>query len=423
MAFGLRLIIRDSRDGTQFDRVAASFPVRIGRNPLNDIQLDYPFVSQFHAVLELEGTNLVLRDLGSRNGTQLGDGRPLPPQQPTDLGAYQYRFAFGPLGVLAEPAQVVPEQTAGNKRAASYQQQKQPNFAQTALVGANDVVRVTRALLEMREPIKAWNDAFARLVQHVEQSIATLDPSLKLQIIEGLFREHPELARYPEMHRLASSVGGGNLLAAAGSEDALVAQAVRELAATYNPTGAMRTAGHAVAFLGKVQDALDVFFKSFVPLRDGHKQFESKMEIRRNTVRPETRVAAGEAVRKAPDPATVAARVLDWSDPSSDGSKALASVFADLMIHQVAMLDGVMRGVKQLLRELSPASVEALFEKKKPSGVTFGPWRFKALWKLYQERHADLADEDTETFELIFGRQFVSAYTQLADVQSVGDKK
>lgn len=417
MAFGLRLIIRDSRDGTQFDRKAAAFPVRIGRNPLNDVPLDYPFISQFHAVLELEGSVLTLRDLGSRNGTQI-NGQPLPPQQPIDLGPYQYQFQFGPLQFIAEPAQVAPEQSAGNRRAASLQ----ANFAQTALVGQQDVVRVSRMLIELRNPIKAWNDAFAALKAQVEQNIASLDPSLKLQVIEALFREHPDLARHPEMHRLAAQFGGSSIVAAAGSEDALVAQAVRDLASTYVPNHPMRTPQQAVAFLGKVQDALDVFFKSFVPLRDGHKQFETKMDIRRGSVRPEGRVAADVAVRRVPDAATLAARVLDWTDPSADASKALAGVFADLMIHQVAMLDGVMRGVKQLLRELSPASLDALFEKKKPSGVTFGPWRFKALWQLYKERHADLADEDTETFELIFGHQFVSAYTQLADVQAVGDK-
>lgn len=417
MAFGLRLIIRDSRDGTSFDRTAASFPVRIGRNPLNDVQLDYPFVSQFHAVLELEGTVLTLRDLGSRNGTQI-NGQPIPAQQPLDLGPYHYRFTFGPLQIQAEPAQIVPEQSAGNRRAAA----AQANFAQTALVGAQDAMRVGRLLLELRGPIKAWNDAFATVRETIERSIAPLDPSVKVQVMEGLFREHPDLARHPDMHRLAASFGGDHLVAAAGSEDALVAQAVRELAQTYVPNHQVRTPAQAVAFLGKVQDALDVFFKAFVPLRDGHKQFETKMDIRRGSIRPEGRAAADVTVRRVPDAATLAARVLDWSDPSSDASKALAGVFADLMIHQVAMLDGVMRGVKQLLRELSPSSLDALFDKKKPGGFTFGPYRFKALWALYQERHADLADEDTETFELIFGRQFVSAYTQLADVQSVGDK-
>ena len=412
MAFGLRLIIRDSRDGATFDRTAAAFPVRIGRNPLNDVQLDYPFVSQFHAVLELEGTTLTLRDLGSRNGTQI-NGQGIPAQQPIDLAPYQYVFGFGPLQIRAEPAQIVAEESAGNRRAAAAQN----NFAQTALVGAQDAVRVARALVELRAPIKAWNDAFVALRDTLERSIAPLDPSLKLQIMEGLFREQPDLARHPEMHRLAASFGGSGLAATAGSEDAVVAQAVRDLANTYVPSQPMRTPAQAVAFVGKMQDALDVFFKAFVPLRDGHKQFETKMEIRRNTSRPDGRAQADLAVRRVPDPGTLAARVLDFTDPSSDASKALAAVFADLMIHQVAMLDGVMRGVKQLLRELSPAALEALAEKKKLGG--FGPFRFKALWKLYQERHADLADEDTETFELIFGRQFVSAYSQLADVQAV----
>ena len=36
-----------------------------------------------------------------------------------------------------------------------------------------------------------------------------------------------------------------------------------------------------IAFLQAIQDSLDVFFKCFVPLRDGYKQFEVQMDIAR----------------------------------------------------------------------------------------------------------------------------------------------
>jgi hypothetical protein len=84
------------------------------------------------------------------------------------------------------------------------------------------------------------------------------------------------------------------------------------------------------------------------------------------------------------------------------------------MIHQVAMLDGVMRGVKSLLQELSPQQIESLAERKKVGGGFFGGKNYEALWKVYAERHSDLADEEKEAFGLIFGPQFVTAYTQLS---------
>jgi ABC-type multidrug transport system ATPase subunit/pSer/pThr/pTyr-binding forkhead associated (FHA) protein/ABC-type multidrug transport system permease subunit len=43
----------------------------LGRDPANDVVLDDPNVSRFHADVRRQGDRLVLRDLGSRNGTRL----------------------------------------------------------------------------------------------------------------------------------------------------------------------------------------------------------------------------------------------------------------------------------------------------------------------------------------------------------------
>ena len=51
-------------------------PVRLGRNALNDLQIDEGFVSQWHAVIDFDGQETHFRDLGSTNGT-LMDGRRL----------------------------------------------------------------------------------------------------------------------------------------------------------------------------------------------------------------------------------------------------------------------------------------------------------------------------------------------------------
>ncbi len=50
----------------------ASFEMRIGREADNDIVLDYPMVSPYHARLRLRGGQLELEDLGSVNGTAIG---------------------------------------------------------------------------------------------------------------------------------------------------------------------------------------------------------------------------------------------------------------------------------------------------------------------------------------------------------------
>ncbi len=56
-------------------------PVRIGRNRMNDIALDLPFVSQWHAVVRFDENNTEYIDLGSTNGT-LANGQRLARHQP-----------------------------------------------------------------------------------------------------------------------------------------------------------------------------------------------------------------------------------------------------------------------------------------------------------------------------------------------------
>jgi predicted component of type VI protein secretion system len=52
-------------------------PVRIGRNQLNDISLDDPFVSEWHGIIRFDDAGVAYFDLGSTNGSALG-GKRLP---------------------------------------------------------------------------------------------------------------------------------------------------------------------------------------------------------------------------------------------------------------------------------------------------------------------------------------------------------
>ncbi|MFO0554561.1 MAG: type VI secretion system-associated FHA domain protein [Polyangiaceae bacterium] len=90
------------------------------------------------------------------------------------------------------------------------------------------------------------------------------------------------------------------------------------------------------------------------------------------------------------------------------------------MSHQVALMNGVMEGVKQLLDRLSPKSIETEFDRSGKKGGFFAN-RFEALWKLYEVRHADYAGEDKETFLVIFGQQFSRAYAAAAGENYKGD--
>jgi predicted component of type VI protein secretion system len=61
---------------TETNRFTQS-PVRIGRNQLNDIPIEDPFVSEWHGIIRFEGDSVAYFDMGSTNGTLL-DGKRVP---------------------------------------------------------------------------------------------------------------------------------------------------------------------------------------------------------------------------------------------------------------------------------------------------------------------------------------------------------
>jgi predicted component of type VI protein secretion system len=82
----------------------------------------------------------------------------------------------------------------------------------------------------------------------------------------------------------------------------------------------------------------------------------------------------------------------------------LQRAFADLMVHQVALLNGVVEGARGILARLSPAAVVA----ESPHGVFRA--RASEHWKIYEERWHGLADEEEGISAALFGPEFAKAY-------------
>src|SRR5574341_395004 len=78
----------------------------VGRAPDCGLALDRLEVSRRHASLEIDNGNVWLTDLGSSNGTQIGE-RPLPPRERTALGVGQ-RFTIGPYHLEIEKVSQMP---------------------------------------------------------------------------------------------------------------------------------------------------------------------------------------------------------------------------------------------------------------------------------------------------------------------------
>src|SRR3954468_17988391 len=85
----------DTQANQQFDVTFERFPVRIGRNQLNDLQIDRPYVSQFHAAIDIRDRQIFIRDLGSTNGSVFA-GHRLVRDQPVELTATP-ELSIGPI--------------------------------------------------------------------------------------------------------------------------------------------------------------------------------------------------------------------------------------------------------------------------------------------------------------------------------------
>jgi type VI secretion system protein ImpI len=407
VAVGVR--VQDSLNNQVFDRVFSRLPVRIGRNALNDLLLEHNFVSQFHAVLELQGGQLALRDLGSTNGTLLKGGR-VPPNQSVFLANHGFEFAILNLVFrIYSPAEEAPAPSAPQR----------PLHATTMFKAVGDdqlrdqvlLHRIAPRIAALREPLEAAKKSIDVLLRMTDTTLGEIPPDARGGFVRQIVALLPSIEYEPKFRAMLADRGVALHADPSTSPQELALQAVREMAIHYLPSvGAPNSAEEVAQFITKLNETINVFLKCFVPLKDGYRQFETEFALRQPQRGPADPQAA---VENARDPDELAMRLLDWRDTSFEASRAVESVFADIMIHQVAMLNGVMMGVKSLLFELSPSEIERVAtDPKHKAGLLQGHHR--ALWKVYEQRHGDLADDQKRLFSVLFGREFGQAYRGLA---------
>ncbi len=106
----IQVIFRDPASGTEQRYEFDQSPVRIGRNPLNNVVLEGNFVSGWHGIIRFDDTGTYYFDLGSTNGTCLDGKRlpkntPIPIQQTTRLTIWMFELIVTP----ARPGTAAPE--------------------------------------------------------------------------------------------------------------------------------------------------------------------------------------------------------------------------------------------------------------------------------------------------------------------------
>jgi hypothetical protein len=110
-AMPIEVTVKDPTSTSQRTLTFSRSPVRIGRNQLNDIPLDDPFVSEWHGLIHFGGDSVDYYDLGSTNGTIL-DGKRLAKNVPAPL-TERSRINLGRIELTVEnrPSQTGPRKT------------------------------------------------------------------------------------------------------------------------------------------------------------------------------------------------------------------------------------------------------------------------------------------------------------------------
>jgi type VI secretion system protein ImpI len=397
-------------------------PVRVGRGELNDLVIDAPFVSTWHGIIQFDGGGFRFVDLGSTNGTIL-DGARLERNAPAAIVPGS-DLRIGPLRI--ELSWGAPEQRADSARPktqfamravdpglAAASPAQPPGSAARLSDGPGPAVpreveeAAQRAVEDASWQLGMLHDAYRQAHENLEGAAAQAMVALP----EGARRRARAIIaeRFPTGSAAAAAPAGGST---AGDPSL---ELFRAFAQSYLPGGvSLDGRAEIETFLGGLAELLETSVKSYLELRRGYDEFGREMGVR---------VPQGEgAVGRIRDARQLLGYLLQ---PSTGEPRAreLASAFADLMIHQVALLNGVTAGARALLDQLSPEAITAALDEEGGGGrLSLGvkTLREGAQWRGFLARYAAIADDENALSDALFGKAFARAYAAVAGQRDSG---
>ncbi|NPD25571.1 FHA domain-containing protein [Corallococcus exiguus] len=235
------------------------------------------------------------------------------------------------------------------------------------------------------------------------QLIAQLQQRLSGAVHEPQFEEFARSLGVSVPRPAGGSPGGAALPPVQGSGnrlDAMARDLLGQFVRSYVPGNkGLESGADITRFLDRLAEVLETFGRAFVELRQGHDQFGEEMAVTlANDVTPLT---------KARSTRDVLRYLLDWKAPdSAQRVPQLMGGFVDVMIHQIALINGMREGVRDLLKGLSPGAQEG--------GGSFLarllPFQASRKLRQLEERVRTLIEEERELTSVLFGPEFAKAY-------------
>jgi type VI secretion system FHA domain protein len=453
---GLKVRIEDLERSSSSDRIFRRSPVHVGRNELNELVLAEPFVSQWHAIVRFDDAGVQYVDLGSTNGTvvdgaRLSKGEPVPVQAGLDLRIGSLRLHFEKVTVPEEVESDARSKTQFRMRAV------QPLAEQgTAMIAASVAEQPRAAPAPASRPFQAppapaptpgspvqqlfsayvdYRKAYLKLHQGITERLTGIPSEERIPEVKRLLSRFPALSQEKPFQELLQSlavplpavkIGSGPTVlperqtpgptpAPEPSGKALegpISSLLTEFVRCYLPNVPLTTPADAEKFLDRMAEVVEAFGKAFVELQKGQEQFGDEMSIGRPTEMT--------PLHRAKSAREVLAYLLDWRVAGNGRVQELIRGFAEVMIHQVALLNGMRAGARALLERLGPSEIDQALARAPvrvgavPLPARLWPFRSYSRWTAFVSRHQMMLEEEQEVTSALFGRDFAKAYALVA---------
>ena len=357
----LEIRIKAPQGGISRNLTFTKSPIRIGRNQLNDISLEDPFVSEWHGTIRFDERSVAYFDLGSTNGTEL-DGKRLAKNVPCELTASsRLRLGLLELSIVPPLSETPAPETAPR-------QPKGSGLFQTL----------------------AWGQSA---------------PSLAA--IEAKSRERPmNVGGGAPGDRTGPLSGGTGPLPSAGDTFREAAAKRVEPADADARADAKGQEAKAQANI-RAMKLLEAFAESFIGLRKGYEQFGREVGVRT--------IAGSTPLHRAANRDELLRYLMQPDLDPGVVARDLIAIFADFGIHHIAMMQGVTEGARAVVETLSPQANDL-----DAASRLFGGAKAKGQWKAYLERFEQMITDDNVLHAAVFGNEFARAY---ASVTVGGDGK
>ncbi len=410
----LPLVVKLQNTKTNTTEVYAfeSSPVRIGRNKLNELHIVDDVVSQWHGLLRFGEGYVVFVDLGSTNGTAFNGQRVPRNTEVAILSDSVLRIAH--LEMRFARVQV-PAQSITRKQSSFLSGPADQSIAgaRTVMFQAGAITapkaesadqRVLAEILQGTRPVyQQYTQALEQVVRYLDHYLEHVPADQRPAMVMALRQELPQFAKTKEFRRIA--LKAGILPEQIGDVD--VDSWIKRLIFGTDEALAARGLIDTHQALERIGAIMEAFSQAFVDLRGGHEQFLQDVGVRLNSEQ-----SGLDGLRSS---RAVLAYLLDWSANDQARVDELNRAFADVAMHQVGLINGVVEGARSILASIVPEAIAGVpvtqrsvdVREARTAGLFGG--KAKEWWKRYSTKHAELEDGDRFARD-IFGRAFHTAY-------------